>query len=283
MQKIIQFALICGLSVGCGSQMKMQSQWRDRDIAIDGADEEWHGGMQVIEKKNVSIGLFNDEEYLYLRLITLDRQIRRQIMMQGFVIWFDRNGGEDKQLGIRFPLGMMESGMFRGGRGRGEPGDMRRDFEKSLDRLEILFPKEEDSINMALSELIGIEVHVGVDRERLVYEIKMPLQKSDQTPYAIDVTAGQIIGIGLETAKFDFAVLRQQMGERPPGGGGFGGVRGGIGEGRGGYGGGPGSFGGRGGFQRAKQFKLWTQVELHAKASSEKAMPSITKKSASDR
>ena len=72
--------------------------------------------MNFVEKENVSVGFFNDQDYLYVSLISSARYPQRQFMARGFTIWFDPDGGKNKELGIKFPLGMMEVGMMMRGR-----------------------------------------------------------------------------------------------------------------------------------------------------------------------
>lgn len=259
MKRLTNLILVTVLSApilaGCGSSLKMNSGWRDREIAIDGQQQEWQDAMTFVEKKNVAVGFINDEEYLYVRMTTTNRDIERQLMARGFTIWFDADGGKDKKFGIKFPIGMFEMGMMMRGRDRGEDVEsMRENFEKSLTDLEIIMPGEKEPMRMRTTEAKGIEVKIGVPQENLVYELKVPLHKDDAHPYAIEAKAGKPIGVGFETAEIDFNKMREQMG-RPMGGrrpGGF--------DGRGGFGGRGGMMGGRP--QMPEPFKLWVSVQL---------------------
>jgi hypothetical protein len=99
------------LGAGCGKP-ELQSHWRDRDVTIDGVvgvegepDREWTGSRYALEDQNVAVGLLNDEEYLYISLETRDRRIGMQLIGMGFTVWFDPDGGDDRVLGVQFPLG----------------------------------------------------------------------------------------------------------------------------------------------------------------------------------
>ncbi len=258
--------LLYSILAGCGSSLRLDSQWRDRAIAIDGKHEEWQESMNFVEKENVAVGFFNDEEYLYVSMTTSNRDMQRQFMTMGFTIWFDADGGKKREFGILFPVGMMEMGMMM--RGRGQDGDieaLRERFKNSQQDLEIFMPGEKEPRRMSVTDAIGIEVNVGDSYEQLVYEIKVPLHTSEIHPYAIAAKADKLIGIGFETAQIDREKMRERMGRggmggRPPGG--TGGGRGGFGGGRGGRGGG---MGGRP--QMPEQFKLWAQVQLGSEGS----------------
>ncbi len=265
-QVLILASIVGGFTSSCGSSLKVNSKWRGQEIAVDGVDEEWQGGLTYVEKKEVTLGFFNDADYLYVSLRSSDRDIQRQVMSTGFYIWFDNDGGSDHEFGIRFPMGMIEMGLMnRGGRSRGRPDveSMRENFEKSLLNLEIIKPGQDEPQLMRLSEARGIEIEVGDMEKGFVYEIKVPLHQNDAHPYAINVEKGKSVGVGFETVKFDPSELRAQRGQ----GGGFGGGgRGGSGGGGLGGGRGGGMGGGRGGgFNRPQppeQFKLWTKVTL---------------------
>ncbi|MCH8020637.1 hypothetical protein IH785_12330 [candidate division KSB1 bacterium] len=262
--------LLSSIGLGCGSSLKLDSQWRDRVISVDGKHEEWQEGMNFVEKENVAVGFFNDEDYLYVSMTTSNRDIQRQFMAMGFAIWFDPDGGKKKEFGILFPVGMMEMGLMMRGRGQSQDiATLRENFKKSLNDLEIFMPGEKEPRRMPVADATGIEVTLGDSHEQLIYEIKVPLHKSEIHPYAIAAKADKPIGIGFETAQLDREKMRERMGRggmgsRPPGG--SGGGRGGMGGGRGGRGGG---MGGRP--QMPEQFKLWAQVQLSSEGSTQKA------------
>jgi RNA polymerase subunit RPABC4/transcription elongation factor Spt4 len=57
--------VVLSLFSGCKST-RFASQWRDRDIIIDGSTSEWAGLIQYPEDSKVGIGVVNDDVYLYL-------------------------------------------------------------------------------------------------------------------------------------------------------------------------------------------------------------------------
>ena len=258
------------LLTACGGGLKVNSRWLDSDITVDGKNEEWQGGMTVVEKKKVSIGFFNDADYLYVSVHSSDRNLQRQVMARGFYLWLDPSGGTRRDFGIRFPIGLIEmGGMLRGRGQRADLESMRENFKKSLANLELTLPGEDEPKLMRVNEARGIEVEIGDMQDGLVYEVKIPLRQDAAHPYAVGVESGKPVGVGFETVKFD----RQQLhGQGGRGGGGFGGGGrgGGFGGGRrGGMGGGRG-----GGFNRPQmpeQFKLWAKVRLAGQGQSASA------------
>jgi len=107
--------------------------------------------------------------------------------------------------------------------------------------------------------LQGVDVAFRTEQGLLEYELKVPLARSSDYPYAIAAQPGKTIGIGFETGK-----LSDMMGEGRGRGFGGGGMGGGRGGGRGGGGRrGPGGGSGEGrGFQPPKPIKVWTTVTV---------------------
>ncbi len=256
---LIALFIVTSLQTGCGNKLELASQSLDRKIKVDGQHGDWEGVMTFMEKENVSVGLLNDNEFLYVCLVSGDRQIRSQIMRLGLTLWFDPHGGKNRTFGIRFPLGLQEFGVPLGG--RGNERDMERFqvlFEESLSELEILGPDEDDRFRLGVMGARGIEVDAAISSGTLVYELKVPLKTSERYEFAMGAEAGGVVGVGLETGEFDREMMRERMGSsRPPGG--MGGRRGGGGRG-GSRGGG---FGG-GRPEMPEPLKVWANVQLAA-------------------
>src|ERR1041385_6164802 len=229
------FGLLLGFMVGC-NDTELKSHWRDREITIDGNNDEWHGAMWRLEKENVVVGVMNDDKFAYLTFTISDRAYQRQIAMQGMTVWFDRKGGDEKKFGIHYQVGRGMMDMER----RRPMDEHDRDSvpafpEQISNEIEILGPMEGDHSSMTVQELKDIGVGLRFSQGLLVYELKVPLMDNGPQPYAIGTTAGSAIGIGVETGSFDFAGRRGGGGlTGGGGGGGFGGRRGGRGGGFGG-------------------------------------------------
>ena len=129
----------------CGT-VEMESQWRDREITIDGKTGDWQGRLMAVKETGISLGLLNDEKNIYICVSATDRRVASQVFRQGLVVWFDPQGGKDKILGIRYPLGM-EWSDFQGPPGGGEAGgqdNARRGARRNLDEIEILGPGRDE-------------------------------------------------------------------------------------------------------------------------------------------
>lgn len=257
--RILPGFLVLATSLGCGSKLKLNSDYRQSEIKVDGNQSDWRGSLTFIEDKNTSIGVSNDQDFLYIAFASGDPVQQRQFMMRGLIVWFDAEGGDKKTVGIRFPIGLMADGppMMMGGRGEDfDPEIMREAFEQSLTELEIIGPEKDKTQRYRVGELAGVEVKTGDPQNNFFYEIKVPLDKGQLYPFSVALEPGETLGLGFETPEFDREAMRERMG-RGGMGGGMGGGRGGRRGGRGGFGGGRGNRA-----QMFESFKLWVTVEL---------------------
>ena len=272
--------LFAGLAVLAGCGPTLESQWRDREITIDGRDVEWEGTRVALADGWVGMGLMNDQEFMYLTVSLMDRATQAQVMRQGLIIWFDPKGGKRKEFGVQYPLGMRQmamagegagpQGIGMGGMDRGRMGGRRRDRTPRPEQLQAMFeqlarvPEMEvlgrgnrrDRLGFGESE--DIQLRLGYEGGRLVYELRVPFATN---PYGIGADAKPTIGVGFEMPELDMAALRQGMGGRGgmPGGGMSGGMDEGFGGGMDG-----GMRGGRmrgmGGGSVPEPLKLWLKV-----------------------
>jgi hypothetical protein len=123
--------LLCVASSGCGKDILL-SAWRDRPIKIDGKYTDWGESTAYYDKnEKVVLNLVNDADYLYMCLISRNREIETKIMESGLTLWFDHEGGQKKEFGIRFPIGLKHMGMSIDDE---EKRDMTRDWQDQEDK-----------------------------------------------------------------------------------------------------------------------------------------------------
>jgi len=234
-ERLSIFLLLCSLGIwaSCGS-MKMESHWSNQEVAVDGANTEWQGLLSPLDDNQTSIGFQNDDEFLYVALITTNHGVQRQIMGRGVTFWFDREGGSDKTFGVRYPLGFEGQPPSMSERPeQGEQQDLRRmEASHGGSELEIHGPGRDEQHRMTFAETGGIDVRFHLKNDTLVYELKMPLADKGRHPFAIETSPGSQIGVGVGTPN-DLLARRMSGditdgddGGGRPGGEGFGGRRG---------------------------------------------------------
>jgi hypothetical protein len=252
-KKIVLLALALMLA-GCRTFNTFSTESRplDHQVIVDGKTDDWRGDLFVAEGERIELGFLNDRENLYICLLTTDNFVRAQILTQGLTVWFDPKGKTDKVFGIKFPVGLPpgERKMPLGDNPEGP--DLENLPKVPMTEMEIIRSEKEPVQKLNVAEAQGIEVKVVPSSGLIVYELKIPLVKTEQHPIAVGVEPGKTVGIGFETPKFDLSQMPRRRGGipgggRPPMGGGAGQ------EGMGGYG---------RGFQLPEGLKMWAIVSL---------------------
>jgi len=272
MRSLCVLMLLALGSVSASEKPHFDSQLRGGAITVDGRYDDWYGNLQPFEQVPVAVQFLNDRDYLYMRLTASASAERRQILRQGFTVWFDPAGGTKKHFGVRYPV--VEGGSERpggyggygGGRRGGDRGGATADTDPGPgERIDVLGPGKDEARMLTRDHAPGIDVAIREEQGTLQYELKVPLVKTAEHPYAIEAVAGKPIGFGLETNKASqWSFGGPGMGGGGFGGGGYGGGRiGGMGGGRGG-----GMRGGDRGRQgeQEKPLKGWGTVTIAAAA-----------------
>src|SRR5262245_8252449 len=255
--------------ISAAEKLHFDSHQRDGAIAVDGRFDDWTGNLEPLGGNPESIQILNDGEFLYLRLTASEAGARRQIMRQGLTVWFDSGGGTKKKLGIRYPViepGESGVGGYEG-RGHQSGGAQSTEPAAPADRVDILGPGKDDARSLTREHSSCVDVAIRSEEGTLQYELKVPLAKTADHPYAIEAEPGKAIGIGFETGKAEQSSYGRGGGGYGGGGGGYGGGgmggghRGGMG-GHGGGGGGGHRGGEQGGYQQSKPLKAWATVTI---------------------
>jgi hypothetical protein len=252
------------LLTGCGSSLKLTSDWQQGEMNIDGSDSEWQRGLYYDKESDFVYGVRNDDQYVYIFLKTQNRSTQMQIMRQGLTVWFDREDGKNQTFGIQYPMSRKEPHAVSASESSEEtvqsfPG-------QEFPELEILGPAKGDVQRFSTLDAPGIRVKLGRTRETLVYELRVPIKKTPAQPFAIEPASSNRIGIKFETGEFNSGSGKsgkraggghdpgEGMGEENPAeGNGFGGRRfqgGGDQEGR------------FGPMEKTKRLELWLSVQM---------------------
>jgi hypothetical protein len=189
--------LLSGLRLLADSgPVRFTASWREREIRVDGDDEDWRGLTQPVAGQHFAVGFVNDEDSLYFCLVSKDDVSLKQVARQGLILWIDPAGGRSKRtFGIRFP------GQFAGPSGRTRDAGANRD-SVGVDRgVDILGPGRKD-VRQVENGTSGITARMRVRGDLLVYEIEVPLRKSEAAAFAPDVDAGAALRVELQTPEW---------------------------------------------------------------------------------
>ena len=244
------FFLVAISLTGC-NEVELKSQWTE-PVILGGSNADWPENPQYFdEDSRVRVSLMNDDDNLYIRLISRNQTTKMLFLRAGFTVWLDDSGDTEKYFGLQFPLARQ-----RQMRGRMPDHKARSGMEEMLEdsqySLAILNGEGGTRQTMAMSKAaeMGIYARLRMQQGYLVYELKVPLTVSEDN---------KIVGVGFETGKI----------ERPSGKGSSGG-----GQGRGGGGGGgkggknmEGKGGAHGGGSQ-QPVEIWAKVHLAENTSS---------------
>ena len=262
--KSIAALVLCVLTAAACGDEAVVSHWNDRGITVDGDHADWEGRLTFVEDAKASVGIQNDGQFVYVAIVSADRNARMQIM-RGMNLWFDPTQDKQENFGVRFPIVDIDPGEMREVMQSG--GDMQAYMEDVAKRtmesdwLEVL-GNSGMSLRVRVEDAHGIEARLGEKNGAVVYELKVPLQHADISGYSVGMDPGGTLQMGFVSEQLEF---RGGEGGRGKGSGrGGGGGRGGRGGG-GGFGG-PGGGGGRppSDFERPDPVDVWVKVQLAA-------------------
>ena len=218
----------------CG-EASLESKVLDRPITVDGKSEDWRDSLTYFKDAGIAVGAFNDHEDLYVCVTSWNQEISLEAMNQGLTVWFGRGGGAEMRFGVEYPLLQDRLGHDRPG--PKEQADPLFAEQGTVSHVALRGPGADDRRILAVPDVPGLEVTAAAVNGALVYELKVPLVKSDQHPFAVGAAAGEAVDVTFETTSIQ--ALRAPRGDegRARGGGmggrGGGGSRRGMGGGRG--------------------------------------------------
>ncbi len=191
------------LLAGCGAY-SVKSIWLDREMTIDGHDDDWRNATVHKDDINCAVGIMNDSENIYISLTPWEKATQSKIITTGLTVWFDTSGKEEKKQGITFPLSGVSNNVFRPMIGtKKETAQFMEQFSESQKNLQLINVESDEPVTLSLDEAgdMGIHVAVGDAGGRLSYELQVPISPKKTNGFHIDCHPGDTIHIGFETGK----------------------------------------------------------------------------------
>ncbi len=190
--------------VGCSEQRNVTSAWNARAVTIDGKGAEWADvPLDYFEEGDISWGIMNDADKLYLIIGSSNKSSIRILRQSGLTVWFNSTGEKNKrEFGLR----------LRGGAIRWIPPRAVEQPEGQPEAEERTAPQDSYVLALDLTVLDnqgrespistsgedGPAAAAGCDEAICSYEMSVPLKKTDAVKYAINAVQGKKIGIGVE-------------------------------------------------------------------------------------
>jgi hypothetical protein len=170
--------------------------WRITDLAVDGSLADWPRLERI--DNGPAVAAQNDGSALYLAIATNDVEVREQLAM-GLVVWLDGTARKAQTFGVR-----VEGLTRRPLPGATPDAGANRPFDRdlalnTLDQFDLLGPARLQRRLIDNPADVGVALAVGVEDGTIVYELQIPLGKTDGTPHAVGAKPGATIALGLET------------------------------------------------------------------------------------
>jgi hypothetical protein len=211
-----------------GGKLEIDSQPTGAAFEVDGDLAEWQDTMTFIKSERVYLGVANDDEHVYLAMQSRDGDVNRAVVMSGLIVRLDTGG--KKALGIEYPTGVMASS---GSRSRNRPQsrqEIAERFRASLGSFTVTGPGKKDRETLPVDDGRGIEVACDVGSGGFIYELKVPLRRTEVHPYAIGASPNAVLRVTVDTPQINVAAMREQSdagrASDPTGRGGMGGYGG---------------------------------------------------------
>jgi hypothetical protein len=245
MKKIVTLiALVFFMNAYGQDEKSYQSHWRDNSLNTFKMPDE---SYSFFKKGNLLYYISNDKENVYIDIKIEDSGVQYKILQEGLTVWFNAEGKQRKEIGIRYPIGAkFVKGL--GMKNSGTTGSASPLAMANTIRL-IGFQGPEPNIVPAKNSDDFSGSMEYDEAGNLFYNLRMPISKLSFVT-AEGGTGFEPSSIGIEYG--GMPVMGNRPGGQPPpqmstgmpsGGrsGGGGGGRGGSGGGRGGSGGSIGS------------------------------------------
>ena len=213
--------LIVGLSlislIGCSSSEVILSSAPESKIVVDGNHEDWNGKLKYFEDEQVALGFQNDEENLYLCLVSANKSSVMKMMTLGLTIWFEP-ANDEQIIGMQYPQ-KMDGTNLKNLMGKNKNKNGNSDFEMTISALmqnqgEIVLVDENKEILYAspIGSNDGYKIKVSGVNNQFVYEAKIPIGNNSQAQMPINIFPNEKFTIEFVTGEFDIEEMRKNGG-----------------------------------------------------------------------
>jgi hypothetical protein len=210
---------VVSFTISYAGDVVMQSQWKDRFINVDGSPRDWgEPPMAYFKQANMSLGVMNDSNYLYLLLNFID-QPSTKFMQRNVAIWLDKTGKNKKNFGVRYH-----------GHARFTQENITSDSIENImpapdefhNRMSVIC-KKDTMVLKTTGDKLGYEVVTSYEPGFYCHEVRIPIGQIDSVPYIFDAPSGKTFSIGFELGmnSDEMRNMRPKGGERPPMSGGM--------------------------------------------------------------
>ncbi len=264
MRKYIVFVTAITLLLcftGC-NEKEVHSDWSENQPVADGKISDWENlSIYTVEKPDLTFGITNNNDYLTVLVGFRNLELIGLFHMTGVTLWIDNTGKKKKEMGLRLAGPMLQRRNRRNPDARSGKNNRNKDqrSRRTIQRGFSLVAK--GGLVIPIDYIKNKpEGKYKIDSGQYTIEFKIPMEKDNDTPYALESGPGREVSIGFEAGGNMKNIM---SGPRGSGGAESIGGRGGRGGGRGGGMKGGGGRGGRGNMTNMPESKeMWVKVTI---------------------
>jgi hypothetical protein len=177
----------------------LQSDWKNREITVDGTSNGWNGVLVQPGKEDFRYGIVNDTDNLYLCLSVSNGELKRRVMMQGLVLYFETSGPDAHSFSIRYPIGVQEQLNNIRKRLSDIDEDLRKAvFDNRLSEMDIDTNGSRKTDRRSVKVSTDPEIKMTEDRDSLFYVLKLPLARGSNSTVYLGCKPGDMVRMRLE-------------------------------------------------------------------------------------
>lgn len=198
-------ALVPVFFFSCGQ--KINSHYIGNKITIDGKTGEWQDKLVYFKNEDLSVGVANDDQNIYMCLISSNTDLNRSLFRNGLITWFDINGQTKERFGIKFPRGMdpaQRKAMQTNRQNQRRPEQrFSRGRENVMTQFEVLSMDGFRQLNPIHNNTHNISLKLNRQPDHVVYEIKIPFETLNSNSPSLAIEKGGRVGIGFELGEVE--------------------------------------------------------------------------------
>ncbi len=108
MKNTVWVLAIAAISVSvssCSHQMSPEGRFQDRPVIVDGNTDDWAFPLRFSnEAYTLQYNVTNDNENIYICVVTKDNATQMNILKEGMSVYFDPKGKDSKSISLVFPV-----------------------------------------------------------------------------------------------------------------------------------------------------------------------------------
>lgn len=219
------FIILAVSFLGFSKKQTVESRWTALPLKIDGLQNDWSGNTFAFEKKvEVDYAFRNDADNFYVLFVFKDLKFLSSINFTGMTLWFNVEGKEKKNYGIKFISKRIPTDVFIAllEKQRGPIPEERKKQMKArpfyfIYNYEVVGKKSKSPSQPKPGRTEQPVFRAMKGKNASIYEFRVPLKKPDDQSPGIGIEPGKNVTVGFEWGGMTKELIEQLMKRRASG------------------------------------------------------------------